>query len=439
MRRLSGHASFFSKKIRAIGFSQNEIRPYLRTLTAIVFEKMAKPALYTLGLLLVVALARDLIANERPLWCKVGEEQFFPAVRSAFAWGDGRHYAGTVLESVESQRLWHTLPADATVFPPIPFAPGAELGGTRTLPPDSPSQHFGSRFVHRLGTDDHGRDVAASMVSGARIAILTGAVTMGIALSAGLLLGLVAGYFGDDRLRVRRGRLWLTLLSLPVAWFFAFPARAAALYAAEEGGQVLKTASIFLGIVLVFNLLGTWLSRWPFFSKKINVPADLLIMRLGEVFTATPKLLVIVAVGALAARESQSTLLMLGLIGAMSWPGVARFVRAELLRVRELDFMTAARGLGLSDARIMLRHALPNALRAVLIACALGVASAILLEASLSLLGYGQHTAREVSWGMLLHSANDNRHCWWLVLPPTVAICAIVLALNSIASREEIA
>lgn len=399
--------------------------------------KMTKSALFTLGLLLFAAAARDLIANDRPLWCRVGQEWFFPAVRSAFAWGDGRHYVGTALETTEDQRLWHQLPAADAVFPLVPFAPGEELGGPRSQPPGRDSERFGSRFRHVLGTDDHGRDVAASMVSGARMAVLTGMVAMGLALSVGLLLGLLAGYFGDDRLRVRRGRLWLSLLSLPVAWFCAFPARAAALNAAADGSEALKSGAVFLLILLVFNLLGGLLSRWPFFSKKINVPADLLIMRLGEVFSATPKLLVIVALGALTAQESQSTLLLLGLIGAMSWPSVARFVRAELLKVREMEFMTAARGLGLSDVRIMLRHALPNALRAVLIAFALGVASAILLEAALSFLGYGKNAPREVSWGMLLHSANGNRQCWWLILPPSAAICAVVLALNNIGNRGE--
>ena len=398
---------------------------------------MTKPALYTLGLLLFFAVARDLIANDRPLWCRVGGEWFFPAVRSAFTWGDGRNYTGMALETTENQRLWHQLPDADAVFPLVPFAPGQELGGTRTLPPGSPSQQFGNRFVHRLGTDDHGRDVAASMVSGARLAVLTGTIAMGVAMSIGVLLGLLAGYFGDDRLRVRRGRLWLTLLSLPVAWFCAFPARAAALNSPTGGNELLKSGAFFLLILLVFNLLGGLLSRFPFFSRKINMPADMLIMRLSEVFSATPKLLVIVAVGALMARESQSTLVMLGLIGAMSWPSVARLVRAELLKVREMEFITAARALGLSDVRIMLRHAMPNALRAVLIAFALGVAGAILLEASLSLLGYGKNTAREVSWGMLLQSANANRSCWWLVLPPSLAICAVVLALNNIGNRRE--
>ena len=60
---------------------------------------MTKPALYTLGLLLFFAVARDLIANDRPLWCRVGGEWFFPAVRSAFTWGDGRNYTGMALET----------------------------------------------------------------------------------------------------------------------------------------------------------------------------------------------------------------------------------------------------------------------------------------------------------------------------------------------------
>ena len=393
---------------------------------------MTKFSLWTLGLLLFAALARDLIANERPLWCRVQKESFFPALRAAFRWGEGRDYSGTALETIESQRLWNTASLESALFPPVPFQPGEGLGNERLLPPGSASAHFGGRMRNWLGTDDQGRDVAASMVSGARIAVLTGLVAMGMALSIGLILGVLAGYFGDDRLRVRRGRLWATLAALPVAWFYAFPARMAALQAGGGANELAISTAVFLSILLIFNLLGVWISRVPMLSKKVLLAADLIIMRLAELFNAIRKLLVIVAVSALAVNKSQSTLLLLALIGVMSWPSVARFVRAELLKVREMEFMLAARGLGLSDARIMLRHALPNALRAVTIAFALGVAGAILLEASLSLLGYGASAGREVSWGILLNTANANRQCWWLVVPPGLAICLVVLALNRV-------
>jgi len=107
-------------------------------------------------------------------------------------------------------------------------------------------------------------------------------------------------------------------------------------------------------------------------------------------------------------------------------------VRADLLRVRELDFVTAARGLGLPETRILLRHALPNALRSTLIAFAFGVAGAVLLEAALSFLGFGGDEFRGKSWGSLLNSARSYPTDWWVALPPGLAICVTVLALNAI-------
>jgi len=394
-------------------------------------KKIPNPTLWMLGLLLFAALARDVLANERPLWCNMGGQLFFPALKGAFTWGEGHQYRGTALEKIEEQNLWSSLPSEQAVFPPIPFTPGDGAGAERNLFPGSSCTQTKGRFSHLLGTDGHGRDVAASMISGARIAVLTGLVAMGVALAIGLLLGLIAGYFGDDRLRVRRGRLWCLLLGCPVAWFYAFPARAAALDGRGGWTELFISASLFCAVLLIFYLLGGMLNRLAFFSKTVLLPADLLIMRLAELFNATPKLLVIVAVGAVAyADRGRSPLIMLGLIGAMSWPGVARFIRAELLKIREMDFMTAARSLGLSDARLMFRHALPNSMRAVMVAFALGVGSAIILEASLSLLGYGASVGHEVSWGALLAAANLSS--WWLVIPPGLAICLTVLALNSV-------
>lgn len=398
---------------------------------------MKRLALYTLLLLLALALCRDFVANERPLWCTVGGQSFFPALRAAWPGSGTRHYAGTPLAEVEEKKAWPGLPPGAAIFPPIPFQPDHGLGAERGLPPGTPSALYAGTRKHWLGTDGEGRDVAAALVSGARVAVLSGLVAMGIALSIGLLLGLLAGYFGDDGLRVARVQVVLGLLSLPVAWYCALPARTAALGDPQQPNALMVSVLIGVAVLVAFALAGWWLSRRGIFRKKMTLPADLLVMRSAEVFSATPRLLVIVAVSALADQKSQSAWLMMALIGAMSWPGVARLVRAELLKVREMDFMLAARGLGYSDLRIMLRHALPNAIRAVLVAFALGVSSVILLEASLSILGYGLRSNRSPSWGMLLQGAKDNPAHWWLVLFPTLAIASVVLALHRLVDEQQ--
>jgi peptide/nickel transport system permease protein len=226
---------------------------------------------------------------------------------------------------------------------------------------------------------------------------------------------------------VERGRLWFLGLGGAMAFAFAF--------VAAQHRSMVWVAALFLAILLIFSFLGKFLNRVPFFSKRVAVPADLLIMRLAEVFQSIPRLLLIVAIAGLAPAKDQSVWLMIALIGAFSWTSVARFVRAELLRVRALDFVTAARGLGLSEWRVLGRHALPNALRPVLIVLALGMANAVLLEATLSFFGYGREIFKGASWGSLLasdQSGGNQLAYWWVALPPGLAICLTLLALNAL-------
>lgn len=389
-------------------------------------------ALWMVAGLLFLALARDFLANGRPLYCRIGGQTYWPGLRTA--WQSPDHpYSDPLIDSIRINDLWKTYPYDAAVFAPIPFSPGeiirrppAELARPGSVHPG-----LKGNFRHWLGTDDRGRDVAAGLVSGARIALLTGATAMGMALGIGLLLGALAGFYGDDRLRVRRIRLWMLLAALPVAWFYAFIARQYLLKTEEGPSGILASVAIFAGILLIFNGLGWLFSKTPFGGKWITLPADLFIMRLAELFNSIPKLIFIIVVAALMPAD-QSVWLMIVLIGAMSWPGVARMVRADLLRVRELDYVTAARALGLSGARVLLRHALPNALRSTLIAFAVGGAEAILLESTLSFLGFGGDEMRGKSWGSLLNSARAYPLSWWVSLPPGLAICIIVLSLHTI-------
>jgi peptide/nickel transport system permease protein len=110
--------------------------------------------------------------------------------------------------------------------------------------------------------------------------------------------------------------------------------------------------------------------------------------------------------------------------------GVARLVRAEVLSLRERDFVQAARALGASDLRIICNHILPNALSPVLVAATLGVAGAILTESALSFLGIGVQPPTP-SWGNMLTSGKDYlEFAWWLSLFPGLAILVTVVAYN---------
>jgi len=110
--------------------------------------------------------------------------------------------------------------------------------------------------------------------------------------------------------------------------------------------------------------------------------------------------------------------------------GVARLVRAEVLSLKERDFVLAARGIGASDLRIIFRHILPNAMSPVLVAATLGVAGAILTESALSFLGIGVQPPTP-SWGNMLTAGKDYlEFAWWLSLFPGLAILVTVIAYN---------
>jgi len=401
-------------------------------------------SLWFLGFLLFLAVFRDVIANGRPLYCRIGGETYWPGLRTVFVDPNARFDSPALNALAEKSQFeaWKDFSNydEPPVFAPIPFSPGEfstrHISGL--LPPGTVQPGLAPRFQHWLGTDSDGRDVAATLVSGARVALLTGGMAMGMALLIGLTLGTVAGYFGDERLRVRRGRLWLTLLGIPVAFFCAFILRQYELSVAESSTVWWESLSVFLGIVLIFNVLGWMLSHLPFFSKPIVLPADLAIMRMAEVINALPRMIVIISLSVLMQRQNDSIWLLIALIGVMAWTGVARFVRAELLRVRELDFVTAARGLGLPNWRILFRHALPNALRPLMVALAFGVAGAVLLEASLSFLGFGGAGLKGVSWGSLLARENAQTNpvkSWWVMMPPGLLICFTVLAFNALGEK----
>lgn len=396
-------------------------------------QKQLRPALYFLGFLLFLALARDILANGRPLWCKINGQRYWPGLRTVWA-DEHKPYGIRILDSLEENQQWQRFRYEAAFFAPIPFSPGDYIRNPSVSFSKPGENHpgFPPGFRHWLGTDEQGRDVAAALVAGARVAVFTGALAMAIALGIGLLLGAVAGYFGDDRLRLPRGVIWLNMLGLPFASMYAYFIRADAIsrHAAVPWGM---EVIVFVLILLIFNVLYFALRRLPYLRKPVSVPADILIMRLAEVFNSIPRMILLIVVATLAPK--QSLWVLIAVIGALSWTGVAKFVRSELLRVRELEYVTAARGLGYSEWRILLRHALPNALRPALIAFSFGVGGAIVLEASLTFLGFGGNSFRGVSWGSLLLSMKGHEKIWWVGLPAGLIIAFTVIALNTIGEQ----
>jgi peptide/nickel transport system permease protein len=160
--------------------------------------------------------------------------------------------------------------------------------------------------------------------------------------------------------------------------------------------------------------------------------ADWVVSRVIEIVLCFPFLILVLGIVALFGPSLYTIMIALGLT---SWTTEARFVRGEFLRIREMEFAYAARASGARDARIILRHLLPNALAPVLVSASFGVASAILTESALSFLGFGVPLPT-ATWGSILHAAEQNiEYAWWLVIFPGVAIFLTVAAFNVIGDR----
>lgn len=158
--------------------------------------------------------------------------------------------------------------------------------------------------------------------------------------------------------------------------------------------------------------------------------ADLVLSRLVEVVLCFPILFLLLALAAFLPPSPGTIILAIGLT---TWPGDARYARAEILKARELDYTRAARAAGASTARILWRHLLPNALAPLLVSAGFGVAWAILAEAALSFLGVGLPPPA-ASWGGILSTAPAYiEEAWWLALFPGVALFLTVSAYNLLA------
>lgn len=160
---------------------------------------------------------------------------------------------------------------------------------------------------------------------------------------------------------------------------------------------------------------------------------DEILMRITEFFQTIPGfLLTIIIVAILSPRPS----VVIGAIALISWPQVARVVRAEVLALRQMDWLKAARVSGLSHLRIALLHVVPNVLPQVMIQASLVIAGAIMIESGISFLGLGSREA--ISWGFLLGSGRTAFSVnWWLPTLPGVAIFLTVLAFNLVGDGIE--
>lgn len=222
--------------------------------------------------------------------------------------------------------------------------------------------------THWMGTDSTGRDIFARIIYGGQISLLVGVLAVVISVSLGTLVGGVAGYFGG----------WVDSVLMRFT------------------EAILSIPQLFLLIVL-----GKYL------GKDIQT-----ITVMGRSFSGSVGIVIVV-------------------IGTTSWMVLARIVRANVLSLREMDYVSASKSLGANNMRVIFSHLIPNTFGAIIVASTLGLAGSILNEAYVSFLGLGVQPPTS-SWGNMLTSAQSfiQRGAWWMWVFPSIFIIFTILCIN---------
>lgn len=221
---------------------------------------------------------------------------------------------------------------------------------------------------HWMGTDSTGRDIFARIIYGGQISLFVGFTAVLLSVTLGTMVGGLAGFFGG----------WVDAILMRIT------------------EAMLSIPQLFLLIVL-----------GKFIGRNIDT-----VTLFGRTFSGSVMIVIVV-------------------IGLTSWMALARIVRANVLSLKEMDYVAVSKSLGSSDLRTFFRHLLPNTMGVIIVATTLGLAGAILSEAYVSFLGLGIQPPT-ASWGNMLTAAQTfiQQGTWWMWVYPSLFIIFTILSVN---------
>lgn len=378
----------------------------------------------TVFIFILIGVFSRFLANDIPLYLEYQGESYYPLISGQ-----------SVLKTKEGKTAFMDYKSLSKVegvfaiYPVVPFkSKGANI---ESADYQKPLTKLNGR-IHVLGTNQIGEDTLAGLIHGTSFSMKVGLFSMLLALIIGLLIGALAAFFGNSTLKANSIQITLFVMAqLFVLYYLVVLPKFAYQALIEESMAALFwralvgfTAFLLFEIALIYGLKLLNFKA----IKSFNLPIDNLLGRLIEFVDGLPLLMILISLS-LVIKPSAGFLIVF--IGFTAWIGIARLTRAEVLKIRNSDFMNAMKLMNMPWWRVVIFHLLPNALGPAIVAFSFGVGAAIITESTLSFLGVGLPNEIK-TWGMILNESRDYFKAWWLVWAPGICIFLSILSFYNI-------
>lgn len=303
------------------------------------------------------------------------------------------------------------------------------FGWNTTLNLDAINQPPFQSPISFLGTNDLGQNILFLVISGAKYSLGISFFSALFAGTIGIFIGGIAGYFGDNSMKIKRYHMISFLVSVLIFWFYT------------NLGLTMNTLNqsliaYFLASMLslgVWKLLCASLKKIKSFNYSIYLPIDILNTKFTEIVFAIPSYFIILAFSSFLGNSMWAIILVLALT---SWPQSALLMRAELLRIREMNYINALKLSGIDHIKILIKHAIPNAISPLLVNFVFFVSGLLIVESTLSYIGIGL-SADITTWGKVISSFKHNTANWWVAFFPGIIIFLTILSIHKIGNWLE--
>jgi len=275
---------------------------------------------------------------------------------------------------------------------------------------------------HFLGTNLLGRDLLADIIYGSRISIF---ISFFATLLAGIIaafFGFISGWYGPAAVRVSLLKFGLFLFSLFLCAHILFN-----LFSIQDKAIAFVFSSILIFCLWKMLSFKGMLNRSKF---KIKIPLDQFFLRFAELISVIPRIILVLA---FMQFFSSSYLSVIILLAISAWIDLARMIRSEMHKIKELTYMEAAVMSGSEGFRLFYKQVLPNIWPSVMVFLLYTFAGNIIIEASLSFLGFGLAPS-VVTLGGIIAEGKNNIEAWWMVVFPGIWLSLLIFALFSLSA-----